>query len=200
MCKICVMQLVKATNFKQKCINAYDQFKEKEIQICIEDESGWFLETKNSQESIPISIIQVEEEVAAECIDANIDRVVKTDMSFEDTTFEDDPDTNSGKPVIFRQYKNRSKKIQPPFQCNECGKILSKLSSYKYHMNLHSDTPRFECKYCDEKFKTKNAYEGHMTIHNGQFSCEICSKSYRQEASLKSHMLSHTGLLEGLLL
>lgn len=79
--------------------------------------------------------------------------------------------------------------------CPECGKILSNASSYKYHMQLHSDATPFLCSDCGEGFKTRNAYDGHLVTHlkSNPNQCEICGKSYRQAASLRSHMLIHSG-------
>lgn len=79
--------------------------------------------------------------------------------------------------------------------CPECGKVLSNSSSFKYHMQLHSDATPFLCSDCGEGFKTRNAYDGHLVTHlkSNPNKCEICGKSYRQAASLRSHMLTHTG-------
>lgn len=79
--------------------------------------------------------------------------------------------------------------------CHECGKKLSNFSSYKYHMQLHSEDTPFLCSECGEGFKTRNAYDGHLVTHmeSNPNKCRICGKSYRQAASLRSHMLTHTG-------
>lgn len=79
--------------------------------------------------------------------------------------------------------------------CPECGKILSNTSSFKYHMQLHSDATPFLCSDCGEGFKTRNAYDGHLVTHlkSNPNKCEVCGKSYRQAASLRSHMLIHSG-------
>lgn len=79
--------------------------------------------------------------------------------------------------------------------CPECGKTLSNFSSYKYHMQLHSEDTPFLCSECGEAFKTRNAYDGHLITHleSNPNQCNVCGKTYRQAASLRSHMLTHTG-------
>lgn len=79
--------------------------------------------------------------------------------------------------------------------CSECGKVLSNASSFKYHMQLHSDATPFLCADCGEGFKTRNAYDGHLVTHlkSNPNKCTVCGKTYRQAASLRSHMLIHTG-------
>lgn len=80
--------------------------------------------------------------------------------------------------------------------CPECGKILSNASSFKYHMQLHSDETPYLCSDCGQGFKTRNAYDGHLVTHmeSNPNKCDICGKSYRQAASLRSHMITvHDG-------
>lgn len=81
------------------------------------------------------------------------------------------------------------------FECDVCGKMLSNLSSHKYHMQLHSNETPFLCANCGKGFKTRNAYDGHLVTHltKNPNTCNICGNSYRQSASLRSHMLTHTG-------
>lgn len=92
-----------------------------------------------------------------------------------------------------RQRRKRSKNDgNRSLTCPECGKVLSNASSFKYHMQLHSDDTPFLCSDCGEGFKTRNAYDGHLVTHmeSNPNKCEICGKSYRQAASLRSHMLT----------
>jgi len=98
--------------------------------------------------------------------------------------------------IVFRKFRSRSKRgPQPPFKCSVCFKVLSNFSSYKYHMQLHSDNTPFLCSHCGQGFKTRNAYDGHMTTHNvrNPHKCDICGKTYRQAASLRCHALTHSG-------
>lgn len=93
---------------------------------------------------------------------------------------------------------NESKQLEEEsktYQCQDCGKILSNNSSYKYHLRLHSDETNYECEICGDKFKTRNAYSGHKVTHdvNNPNTCKFCGKQYRQNASLRTHLMSHTG-------
>lgn len=113
------------------------------------------------------------------------------------TTNSDGDDRLNRLRVLLHQRPVRSKaKAKPPFDCEQCGKVLRNYSSYKYHMQLHSDKTPFLCSDCGEGFKTRNAYEGHIMTHKefNPNTCTICHKSYRQAASLRTHMLSHTGV------
>lgn len=98
--------------------------------------------------------------------------------------------------MSLKRHRNRRQiKDGKSLTCPECGKTLSNFSSYKYHMQLHSDETPFLCSDCGEGFKTRNAYDGHLITHmeNNPNQCNVCGKTYRQAASLRSHMLTHTG-------
>lgn len=91
--------------------------------------------------------------------------------------------------------RNKDDKDHRSLTCEECGKTLSNSSSYRYHMQLHSEETPFLCSHCGEGFKTKNSYDGHIVTHDDKNpnKCNICGKMYRQAASLRSHLLTHTG-------
>lgn len=184
LCIPCILKLVKATTFVRDCLKAYEVFStasQKENEENQTKATDWTFTPIEDN----IEIIEIDEKQGVlleniECPD--------TEYSEEDGT----PTVGTENPLVFRKYKPRSNKRSTyAYECGICGKILGKLSSYKYHMDLHSDVAKYECKECHSKFKTKNAYTGHMATHSGLFSCDICGKSYRQAASLKSHKLSH---------
>lgn len=121
------------------------------------------------------------------------------EMTAQDEVYDVSEDTYDGIPKMsLRNYRSR-RRIKDgdnkSLTCNECGKTLSNFSSYKYHMQLHSEETPFLCSECGEGFKTRNAYDGHLVTHmeSNPNKCEICGKSYRQAASLRSHMFTHTG-------
>ncbi|XP_037050139.1 zinc finger protein 221-like isoform X1 [Bradysia coprophila] len=121
---------------------------------------------------------------------------VENDGSSQTEKVESDEDLDVIPKMVFRKYNKRNKKVlDPPFVCQVCSKVLSNYSSFKYHMQLHSDKKPFLCADCGESFKTRNAYDGHIITHNedAMHKCHICDKAYRQAASLRCHMLSHTG-------
>lgn len=98
--------------------------------------------------------------------------------------------------MVFHRPRARGKNVpQPPYKCPKCEKVLSNYSSYKYHMQLHSNHTPFLCSECGAAFRTRNAYDGHMITHAklNPNTCEQCGKSYRQPASLRCHMLTHSG-------
>ncbi|XP_075159036.1 uncharacterized protein LOC142232198 [Haematobia irritans] len=108
-------------------------------------------------------------------------------------------ESDGGLVPIPKGTRNRNKsantKPDPRFRCKECGKQLSNPSSFKYHMQLHSDYEPYKCNVCGQRFKTRNAFDGHRSTHDPQNpnTCELCGKAYRQASSLRLHMLSHTG-------
>lgn len=195
MCIPCILKLVKAITFKRDCLKAYDVFnaatasqnepeEEEAVEMPTKTTTDWTFDAIDEN----IEIIEIDEKQGVlleniECLDTE-----ESDHNNEEDTV---PNASVTKERLeFRKYKSRGKSSFT-YECGICGKILGKLSSYKYHMDLHSDVAKFECTECHEKFKTKNAYTGHMVTHTGLFTCDICGKAYRQAASLKSHKLSH---------
>uniref|UniRef100_A0A336KKG1 CSON012698 protein n=1 Tax=Culicoides sonorensis TaxID=179676 RepID=A0A336KKG1_CULSO len=191
MCTKCILRLVKALTFKRDCLKVYETFSanvNKEgneyQEKCTEN---WTLATLDEDaDNIELIEIDAKEDVLLEDIDC-------PDIEDEDLVHDNTTDiTETPNTIEFRRYKPRSDKKQKfGYQCQICRKILSKLSSYNYHMDLHSDVEKYQCDQCDARFKTKNAYTGHLATHSGMYKCENCDKSYRQLASLKTHMLSH---------
>lgn len=191
MCLPCILKLIKAVSFKRDCLRAYDVFNaasqkesEEEKTVSKTSTADWTFDAIDEN----IEIIEIDEKQRVFLENIECPDTEESDHFEGDTEPNIQETTNS---LVFRKYKSKTKTSAFAFKCEICGKILGKFSSYKYHMDLHSDVAKYECLECHEKFKTKNAYTGHMATHTGLFSCDICGKSYRQAASLKSHKLSH---------
>lgn len=84
--------------------------------------------------------------------------------------------------ISLANYRRRTKseRNDKSLTCQQCNKTLSNLSSFKYHMQLHSDETPYLCSDCGMGFKTKNAYDGHMMTHLkiNPNQCLVCKKVY----------------------
>lgn len=164
--------------------------KERNLNICNSNEI-------DDNELEYLTVIVTNEE-STESGDETIECLIEQDQQNSDEYFIDDSADDEIPKVSLANYRRRTKNDDPnrSLTCPECNKTLSNFSSYKYHMQLHSDHTPFLCPDCGQGFKTRNAYDGHMITHLGESNpnkCNVCNKSYRQAASLRSHMLTHTG-------
>lgn len=209
-----------------------DYGDDKNVQIILKVERrDHIIDTQSGDavEQYNIEMSEVEEEPSSSGMITNERGIVQEEVLYEvendgssnqAAKIESDDELDVIPKMIFRRYTKRNKKVlDPPFVCQVCSKVLSNYSSFKYHMQLHSDKKvsvvqplqhkivlfvtsnaisllqPFLCADCGESFKTRNAYDGHIITHNedAMHKCTICDKSYRQAASLRCHMLSHTG-------
>lgn len=154
-------------------------------------------------EDVEYLTVIVANEESTESGDETIECLIEDPNDFESQqndeyiVTDDTTETDEIPKMSLANYRRRTKNEDPlkSLTCPECNKTLSNFSSFKYHMQLHSEDTPFLCNSCGEGFKTRNAYDGHMITHleSNPNQCNICNKSYRQAASLRSHMLSHTG-------
>lgn len=72
--------------------------------------------------------------------------------------------------------------------CNICGKIYSKMKSFRKHLDSHLDSEKVPCKICNELF-SKADLSGHKRTHKRprKFYCEICNNGFTLNSSLKKH-------------
>lgn len=167
LCSKCMICLVKAYKFQQRCLEAYKNFENAETNKA--DET---IDHKHEEFEV---VTQSGEELSK--VNDGPDHVQFVEIIEQDAELDND----------------QKSVVDKSFRCQVCSKVLKRFSSYKYHMMTHSDTKSFKCPHCNESFNTRNAYEGHLAIHEEKHTCKLCNKIYRQAASLRSHMLTHTG-------
>uniref|UniRef100_A0A1A9X381 Protein krueppel n=1 Tax=Glossina brevipalpis TaxID=37001 RepID=A0A1A9X381_9MUSC len=112
------------------------------------------------------------------------------DKSDSEVILEVDTDADPNMKV-YKPRKNTGlrREPNPEYQCKTCGKQLSNSSSFKYHMQLHSDVTPYLCNLCAKR---------HILVHTAEkpFSCELCGKLFKRQATLRSHQQSHHQLIE----
>lgn len=121
-----------------------DYSEEKNVQIILKVERRDNVDVTVEQYDIGMS--EVEE---PSCVNVN-DQEITQEGVFE-YEIENDGDTQAARgesdddldvipKMVFRKYNKRNKKMPaPPYVCTVCSKVLSNYSSFKYHMQLHSD-------------------------------------------------------------
>lgn len=118
--------------------------------------------------------------------------------------------------------KDKHKSEKCPFKCKECGRLFSKLSGFKSHLNSHKKKSyncnlcrhkfaeektllrhrktmhalqQIECKICSKKFTKKKLYRYHLKTHDTdkKYKCQYCPKQFLQSHHLADHERTHTG-------
>ncbi|XP_042306631.1 zinc finger and SCAN domain-containing protein 31-like [Sceloporus undulatus] len=89
-------------------------------------------------------------------------------------------------------------KVDPqegPFQCAECGKVLSRKDHLKRHQQIHIRKNKLhQCSYCGKCFRQRSDLIFHERIHTGEkpHQCSACGKNFRSTCQLIVHERIHT--------
>ncbi len=127
-----------------------DYGEEKNVQIIlkverrddtIDAENGDAVEQYNiemSELEEPTASMMVKEQEIVQ--DEVFEYEIENDGGEQATKGDSDDELDVIPKMVFRKYNKRNKKLPaPPYECAVCLKVLSNYSSYKYHMQLHSD-------------------------------------------------------------
>ncbi|KAG9463193.1 hypothetical protein GDO78_022226 [Eleutherodactylus coqui] len=81
------------------------------------------------------------------------------------------------------------------FQCGECEKQFTQMSSLYTHRRIHTGENLFPCSKCGKCFTSKSHFVIHERSHTGEkpYSCSECGKCFTYKSYLVIHERSHTG-------
>jgi len=69
----------------------------------------------------------------------------------------------------FEELTRHNKKFHPKekkYKCQECGKYLSSVLSWKSHQRIHTNKKPYKCDYCTQSFKHQQGQLQHMKSHH----------------------------------
>ncbi|KAM8802399.1 zinc finger protein 37 homolog [Rhynchonycteris naso] len=84
---------------------------------------------------------------------------------------------------------------EKPYECNECGIAFSQKSHLVVHQRTHTGEKPYECIQCGKAHGHKHALTDHLRVHTGEkpYQCTECGKTFRHSSNLIQHVRSHTG-------
>ncbi|XP_054440712.1 zinc finger protein 37 homolog [Pteronotus mesoamericanus] len=84
---------------------------------------------------------------------------------------------------------------EKPYECNECGIAFSQKSHLVVHQRTHTGEKPYECIQCGKAHGHKHALTDHLRVHTGEkpYKCTECGKTFRHSSNLIQHVRSHTG-------
>ena len=81
-----------------------------------------------------------------------------------------------------------------PFNCDECGELISSNSRLIQHILSHRGTTVFCCEECEEVFLSESQLDQHTaTLHTKAktYECETCGKFFSHHRTLMEHVITH---------
>ncbi|GFN92129.1 Zinc finger protein 711 [Plakobranchus ocellatus] len=78
--------------------------------------------------------------------------------------------------------------LQPPLQCQVCGKGYQSLTGLNLHMELHSGKTHL-CPICDSKFTQKGTIKHHLRKVHKMAQCQNCVSVFRIGEEFNQHVL-----------
>lgn len=168
-----------------------DYSEEKNVQIILKVERRDETDNDGAVEQYNIEMSEVEEQSSVNVDDQHVvqeevyEYEIENDGSTQPAKGESEDELDVIPKMVFRKYNKRNKKMPaPPYICSVCSKVLSNYSSFKYHMQLHSDKKVRES---ERPYRNTS-----MIIHSLSFFINIFSLSYAAIVENLSKLETHT--------
>ncbi|XP_020026349.2 uncharacterized protein isoform X1 [Castor canadensis] len=112
---------------------------------------------------------------------------VKTDLVGKRPTCEDSGRASKKS----RQSPSRKRS----WECKTCGKVFSRLSSFRRHVRGHSKEKTHACDVCGKTFRFQSYLKRHVRTHTGEkpYECRECGKAFSCPSYFRDHVRTHTG-------
>lgn len=101
----------------------------------------------------------------------------------------------------FQEYQSERIRVNPyhRYECVQCGKSYSALSTLRNHQRTHVTNKSFCCEFCSKRFNVECELKEHLNQHNTNeekptekpFECGFCAKSFSRQSSLSAHNRIH---------
>lgn len=86
-------------------------------------------------------------------------------------------------------------KVENPYKCDRCGKVMSNFKNYKFHMKSHTVAKTYKCETCGKMFRESWDLNKHLVIHSAEkpYKCDVCGNGFNRRYNLDLHVRVHTG-------
>uniref|UniRef100_A0A8C9AZD1 Zinc finger protein 350 n=1 Tax=Prolemur simus TaxID=1328070 RepID=A0A8C9AZD1_PROSS len=101
----------------------------------------------------------------------------------------------SAKSQFISPKHQKTRKIEKPHVCSECGKAFIKKSWLTDHQIIHTGEKPHRCGLCGKAFSRKFMLTEHQRTHTGEkpYECTECGKAFLKKSRLNIHQKTHTG-------
>ncbi|KAK5603822.1 hypothetical protein CRENBAI_000547 [Crenichthys baileyi] len=116
------------------------------------------------------------------------------ECSKENTTSNQNPDPPRSN-TDDSESSDREEKVENPYKCDRCGKVMSNFKNYKFHMKSHTVAKTYKCDTCGKMFRESWDLNKHLVIHSTEkpYKCDVCGNGFNRRYNLDLHVRVHTG-------